>query len=152
MLFWSRNLYHALNIAIECIQRRWRSQGASFSKFAAFARSHPQGQNPVKTMKRFAPASLLLIFILYFLCNVAYFAAREFCILFPHQDLHADSSPVSKEDIESSGLLIANQFFTAVFGSQRASSALSALIAISSFGSILAIAVGSSRVIRECGR
>ena len=34
-------------------------------------------QDPIKTIRRSAPLSLLLVAILYMLCNVAYFAAGK---------------------------------------------------------------------------
>ncbi|KAH9481473.1 High-affinity methionine permease [Psilocybe cubensis] len=91
-------------------------------------------RNPVKTVKRYAPISLTIVFILYFFANIAYFAA------------------IPKEKIESSNVLTASLFFTAVFGSSKAVTAMSALIAVSSFGNLLAVIIGSSRIIRECGR
>ncbi|RXW21755.1 hypothetical protein EST38_g4092 [Candolleomyces aberdarensis] len=91
-------------------------------------------KNPVKTMKRYAPISLTAVFVLYFFCNIAYFAA------------------IPKEEIRTSGELTASLFFTAVFGNNRSVTALSALVAVSSFGNLLAVVIGSSRIIRECGR
>lgn len=35
-------------------------------------------QNPIKVLKRTGPASLLVVAILYLLCNIAYFAASEY--------------------------------------------------------------------------
>ncbi|KAF9565391.1 high affinity methionine permease [Agrocybe pediades] len=91
-------------------------------------------KNPVKTMKRFAPVSLSIVFVLYFLANIAYFAA------------------IPKEAIINSKELTASLFFTAVFGNSKAVTAMSALVAVSSFGNLLAVVIGSSRIIRECGR
>ncbi|KAF9484383.1 high affinity methionine permease [Pholiota conissans] len=91
-------------------------------------------RNPVKTMKRYAPISLTIVFVLYFFANIAYFAA------------------IPKESIRTSKELTASLFFTAVFGNSKAVTALSVLVAISSFGNMLAVIIGSSRVIRECGR
>ncbi|KDR71229.1 hypothetical protein GALMADRAFT_159475 [Galerina marginata CBS 339.88] len=91
-------------------------------------------KNPIKTVKRYAPLSLTIVFVLYFLANIAYFAA------------------IPKEHIRTSNQLTASLFFTAVFGNSQAVTALSALVAISSFGNLLAVVIGSSRVIRECGR
>lgn len=34
-------------------------------------------KNPIRTIKRSAPLSLLIVAVLYILCNVAYFAASE---------------------------------------------------------------------------
>lgn len=61
-------------------------------------------------------------------------------------------SIVPKEEIRKSKELTASLFFVAVFGNHKAVSALSALVAVSSFGNLLAVVIGSSRVIRECGR
>ncbi|KAJ3529957.1 hypothetical protein NMY22_g8779 [Coprinellus aureogranulatus] len=91
-------------------------------------------KNPVRTMKRYAPISLTIVFILYFFANIAYFAA------------------IPKEDIRTSKELTASLFFTAVFGNSRSITALSALVAVSSAGNLLAVVIGSSRIIRECGR
>lgn len=59
---------------------------------------------------------------------------------------------VPKESIRTSKELTASLFFIAVFGDTKAVTALSALVAVSSFGNILAVIIGSSRIIRECGR
>ncbi|KAG6918648.1 hypothetical protein DXG01_012767 [Tephrocybe rancida] len=91
-------------------------------------------RNPVRTMKRYAPVSLTVVFILYFFANIAYFAA------------------IPKEQIRSSKELTASLFFVAVFGNSKSVKALSALVAISSLGNILSVIIGSSRIIRECGR
>ncbi|KAG6864983.1 hypothetical protein C0991_005852 [Blastosporella zonata] len=91
-------------------------------------------RDPVRTMKRYAPLSLTVFFILYFFANIAYFAA------------------IPKEDIKNSQQLTASLFFIAVFGNSKSVKALSALVAISSLGNILAVIIGSSRIIRECGR
>ncbi|TFK25641.1 high affinity methionine permease [Coprinopsis marcescibilis] len=91
-------------------------------------------RDPVNTLKFYAPLSLTIVFVLYMFANVAYFAA------------------IPKESIRTSKELTASLFFTAVFGSTRAVTALSALVAVSSFGNLLAVVIGNSRVIRECGR
>jgi len=66
--------------------------------------------------------------------NISYFAA------------------IPKEKIQTSQQLTATLFFEAVFGTGKAVKALSALVAVSSFGNLLAVVIGSSRIIRECGR
>lgn len=48
--------------------------------------------------------------------------------------------------------MTARLFFIAVFGSTSAANALSALVAVSALGNILSVVIGTSRVIRECGR
>ena len=90
-------------------------------------------QDPVKTIKRSAPASLLLVAILYMLCNVAYFAA------------------VPKADILTADTTTASLFFTAVFGEQAAKG-LNILVILSAFGNLVTVLIGQSRVIREIGR
>src|SRR6266508_1795395 len=102
-------------------------------------------------MKRFAPISLTLVFVLYFLVNVAYFSASMENILMLWILIH-HASPVPKADIKTSKELTASLFFMAVFGNGKSGTALSALVAISSFGNMLAIVIASSRIIRECGR
>jgi len=59
---------------------------------------------------------------------------------------------VPKKSIEGSKQLVASLFFSAVFGSKKSSRALNFLIALSAFGNITSVIIGSSRVIRECGR
>lgn len=93
-----------------------------------------QIQNPVRTMKRAAPASLLIVFALYMLANVAYFAA------------------IPLEKIRSSGTLTAGLFFGEVFGYGAPVQAMSALVAVSAFGNLVSVIIGTSRIIRECGR
>ncbi|KAF2638768.1 LAT family L-amino acid transporter [Massarina eburnea CBS 473.64] len=90
-------------------------------------------RNPLHTLKRVAPLSLLIISILYILANVAYFAA------------------VPAAEIRSSGELTAALFFEAVFGG-KAAKGLPALIAISAAGNIMATIIGATRSMRECGR
>ncbi|KAK6608723.1 high-affinity methionine permease [Botrytis cinerea] len=91
-------------------------------------------KDPIRTIKRTGPASLLIVAILYILCNIAYFAA------------------IPKETLKESSQLAASLFFTAVFGSGKSVRALNFLIALSAFGNIVSVNIGSSRIIRECGR
>ncbi|KAI1849708.1 hypothetical protein JX265_008047 [Neoarthrinium moseri] len=46
----------------------------------------------------------------------------------------------------------ASLFFTAVFGSSNAVRGLNFLIALSSFGNLIAVMLGAARMLRECGR
>ncbi|KAL1623927.1 hypothetical protein SLS56_008051 [Neofusicoccum ribis] len=90
-------------------------------------------KDPVKTIKKSAPISLLIVAILYVLCNVAYFAA------------------VPKADILESEQVAASIFFTAIFG-EKAAKGLNILIVLSAFGNLVSVLIGQSRVIREVGR
>ncbi|QSS60464.1 high affinity methionine permease, partial [Histoplasma capsulatum] len=89
--------------------------------------------NPVRTLKIAAPLALGVLSTLYILTNVAYFAA------------------VPKEEIVSSGRVVAASFFRNVFG-PHAERALSVFIALSAFGNVLSIMFSQSRVIQELGR
>ncbi|KAF7885101.1 hypothetical protein EAF00_010919 [Botryotinia globosa] len=91
-------------------------------------------KDPIRTIKRTGPASLLVVAILYILCNVAYFVA------------------IPKETLKASNQLAASLFFTAVFGAGKSVRALHFLIALSAFGNIVSVTIGSSRIIIECGR
>ncbi|PKX90462.1 high affinity methionine permease [Aspergillus novofumigatus IBT 16806] len=91
-------------------------------------------QNPVKTLRWSAPLSLLLVATLYMLANIAYFSAA------------------TKEEILGSKVVAASIFFQKVFGTSSASRALNFLICLSAFGNLLAVLIGQSRLLRECGR
>jgi amino acid transporter len=91
-------------------------------------------KNPTKTLRWSTPLSLTLVAVLYILANVAYFAAA------------------TKEEILASKVTAASLFFENVFGNGGASRALNFLICLSAFGNLLAVLVGQSRVLRECGR
>jgi amino acid transporter len=91
-------------------------------------------KDPIPTLKRFAPLSLIIVFILYFMANIAYFAT------------------VPKDLIRESHELTASLFFEAIFPSRKAVVALQVLVAISSLGSVIASTIAASRVVRECGR
>ncbi|KAJ4983134.1 high-affinity methionine permease [Stagonosporopsis vannaccii] len=90
-------------------------------------------KNPFPLLKKVAPLSLIIVFILYVLANVAYFAA------------------VPAAEIRESGELAAALFFEAVFGT-KAAKGLPALIAVSAAGNIMAVIIGATRQIRECAR
>lgn len=90
-------------------------------------------KNPVPTLKKNATTSLLIVFVLYFLCNIAYFAAAP------------------KAVFMESGQLAAAVFFRTVFGA-TAESALNFCVLLSAFGNLLAVLVNQSRQIREIGR
>ncbi|ROT37599.1 high-affinity methionine permease [Sodiomyces alkalinus F11] len=91
-------------------------------------------KRPVQTIKRFGSASLGVVFVLYFLCNIAYFSA------------------VSKEEFAESGEIAAAVFFRRAFGEGAAEQALNVCVLLSSFGNLLVVLIGQSRTIREIGR
>lgn len=98
----------------------------------------------------------MIVAILYLLCNIAYFAAGWSSNLDMKTSSVAPANictlTVTKSSLRTSSQLAASLFFTAVFGSKHSSSALNFLIALSAFGNIVSVIIGSSRVIRECGR
>jgi hypothetical protein len=59
---------------------------------------------------------------------------------------------VPKHDIRTSGVTVASLFFTNVFGHAKGVKVFNLLIALSAFGNLIAVQIGQSRVIRECGR
>ncbi|CAI7592289.1 unnamed protein product [Penicillium glandicola] len=91
-------------------------------------------RNPTKTFRWSAPLSLGVTAVLYVLANIAYFSAA------------------TKEEILESKVVAAGLFFEKVFGTGGAASALNFLICMSAFGNLLAVLIGQSRMLRECGR
>ncbi|KAG6329931.1 hypothetical protein ID866_9160, partial [Astraeus odoratus] len=100
----------------------WSYMGYSNANYAL-----SEVQDPVRTIKRAAPLAMMLVTVVYILVNVAYYAV------------------VSKADILDSGTIAAALFFRNLFGS-AAEQILSALIALSIFGNILAILFAQGRV------
>ncbi|OLN96833.1 High-affinity methionine permease 4 [Colletotrichum chlorophyti] len=91
-------------------------------------------KNPIPVLKRHATISVIIVSLLYMFCNVAYFAA------------------VPKAEFMQAKEIAAAVFFTKVFGAGPARQALNFLVLLSAFGNLLAVLIGSSRVIREIGR
>ncbi|KII84566.1 hypothetical protein PLICRDRAFT_57546 [Plicaturopsis crispa FD-325 SS-3] len=90
-------------------------------------------RDPVRTIKRAAPAAMVSVTVVYMFVNVAYFAV------------------VSKSDILGSGRIIAALFFRNLFG-PIAERILSTIIALSTLGNILAVLFSQGRVVQELGR
>ncbi|PGH01627.1 hypothetical protein AJ79_07875 [Helicocarpus griseus UAMH5409] len=90
-------------------------------------------KNPVRTLKVAAPLALGIVAVLYMLANIAYFAA------------------VPKEEILSSGRVLAASFFRNVFG-PKAERALSVFVALSAFGNVLSVIFSQGRLVQELGR
>lgn len=91
-------------------------------------------QNPIKSLKRNAFLALAAVYVLYMFTNVSWYAG------------------VKKVDLENSKLTTASLWFTNVLGDSGAVRGLNFLIALSAFGNMVSSALGSSRIIRECGR
>ncbi|KAK3073471.1 methionine permease [Teratosphaeriaceae sp. CCFEE 6253] len=89
-------------------------------------------KNPVRTLKVAAPLALGTVAVLYMLVNIAYFAA------------------VPKDEILTSGRVLAASFFRNVFGA-RAERALSVFVALSAFGNVLAVIFSQGRLVQELG-
>ncbi|OBT62085.1 hypothetical protein VE03_08998 [Pseudogymnoascus sp. 23342-1-I1] len=90
-------------------------------------------KNPVRTLKIAAPLALGAVAILYMLANIAYFAA------------------VPREEILSSGRILAASFFRNMFGPE-AERALSVFVALSAFGNVLSVIFSQGRLVQEIGR
>lgn len=107
----------------------------------------------MKTVRNNSFISLLVVAILYQLANIAYFAAGSFCAHSEIAGENTDFGPtVSKTELKTSTQIAASLFFQRVFGSSGAVRGLNFLIALSAFGNLIAVLLGQSRVIRECGR
>ena len=91
-------------------------------------------KNPVRSIRNSGGISLAIVAVLYMLANIAYFAA------------------VPKQELKESTQIAASLFFERVFGTGHAVKGLNFLIALSAFGNLLAVLIGQSRLIRECGR
>ncbi|KAK6465320.1 amino acid permease-domain-containing protein [Scheffersomyces coipomensis] len=94
--------------------------------------------NPKKTknlFRYFIPGVVVFVFLLYILLITTFYAGGG-----------------TIKEIEASGNLVAALFFKNVFGTKAGSKALNVLVALSAFGHLLAVFVGHSRALRECGR
>nr|OQO23724.1 hypothetical protein B0A51_09031 [Rachicladosporium sp. CCFEE 5018] len=90
-------------------------------------------KDPVKTLKIAGPLALGTVAVLYMCVNIAYFAA------------------VPKEEIPTSGRILAASFFRNVFG-ERAERALDVFVALSAFGDVLSVIFSQGRLVQELGR
>ncbi|KAF8885470.1 amino acid/polyamine transporter I [Infundibulicybe gibba] len=81
-------------------------------------------KNPARTIRIAGPLAIGVVTVLYMLANVAYFAGA------------------SKEEITSSGRLVAALLFRNVYG-PRAERALSAIVALSALGNVLSVVQSS---------
>ncbi|KAF5336486.1 hypothetical protein D9611_006685 [Ephemerocybe angulata] len=90
-------------------------------------------RDPVRTIKKAAPLAMGAVTAVYLFINVAYFAV------------------VSKNDILNSKRIVAALFFRNLFGPET-EKVLSAFIALSTLGNLLAGQFSQGRVIQELGR
>ncbi|WOO78733.1 High-affinity methionine permease [Vanrija pseudolonga] len=90
-------------------------------------------KNPIGTIKRTAFGAVSVVFVLYFLVNVAYFAA------------------LPKATILKSSQITASLYFQTLFGAQAAKG-LTIFPILSAFGNLTAALIGHSRMVREIGR
>ncbi|KAJ9271256.1 hypothetical protein DTO212C5_2606 [Paecilomyces variotii] len=90
-------------------------------------------KNPARTLKIAAPFAVTFVGILYILVNVAYFAA------------------VPKEEILSSGRILAASFFRNMFG-ERAERVMSVFVALSAFGNVLSVLFSQGRIVQALAR
>jgi len=90
-------------------------------------------KNPVRTLKIAAPTAIAIVGVLYMLANIAYFAA------------------VPKDEILSSGRILAASFFRNVYG-DKAGRALSIFVALSAYGNVLSVIFSQGRLVQELGR
>ncbi|KAF8899561.1 APC amino acid permease [Mucidula mucida] len=105
----------------------------SFKGYSSVNYALSEVRNPVWAIKRAAPIALVGVSVLYLLVNVAYF------------------SVVSKEDILGSQRIVAALLFRNLFGANT-ERVLSALISLSTLGSLLSGHFSQGRVIQELGR
>ncbi|KAH7170004.1 amino acid permease-domain-containing protein [Dactylonectria macrodidyma] len=92
-------------------------------------------KNPIPTLRKNTSIALIIVTILYMLCNIAYFAV------------------VPKAEFAEANEIAASLFFNKLFkNSKSAANALNFFVALSAFGNLLAVLIGHSRAIREIGR
>lgn len=95
--------------------------------------------------------------VLYILANVAFFAAGKYStalyVTATVCGLRTKlSRAVPKTDLAAAEQIAASLFFENVFGAAGGANGLNFLIALSAFGNLLAVFLGQSRLLRECGR
>lgn len=95
--------------------------------------------------------ALLIVAIMYTLCNVAYFAAGEYGCCSSSIGTVTKPTAVPSEEMKAAEQTAATLFFTKVFGEQAAKG-LNILVIFSAFGNLISNLIGQSRMIREIGR
>lgn len=92
-----------------------------------------EAKNPTKILKYAAPSAFLVISVLYIFVNVAYFAV------------------VPKEEIASSGRVVAAALFRYAFG-PTAEKAACVFVALLTLGNVLLVIFSQGRIIQQLGR
>lgn len=77
--------------------------------------------NPSHTLPRAGTAAISIVTVLYFLCNLAYFAV------------------IPKTEIANSGVIVAGEFFTRIYGHSLAARILPFFVSLSNIGNVLAV-------------
>uniref|UniRef100_A0A060TAN9 ARAD1D28292p n=1 Tax=Blastobotrys adeninivorans TaxID=409370 RepID=A0A060TAN9_BLAAD len=106
----------------------WSFVGYSNANYAL-----SEAKNPNRILKIAAPIALVSVAIMYLFCNISYFAV------------------VPKEQFDSSGRILAGQYFGIVFG-RRGEQALSVFVAISALGNVMSVIFSQGRIVQELAR
>ncbi|KAG2733208.1 hypothetical protein G9P44_004198 [Scheffersomyces stipitis] len=109
------------------------SYGGTAYVFALVGESNPKKTRNL--FRFFIPGVVVLVFLIYILLITTFYAGAG-----------------GLASVKKSGVLVASLFFTNVFGTRAATQALDVLVALSALGHLLAVFVGHSRALRECGR
>ncbi|KAJ3187802.1 hypothetical protein HDU85_006195 [Gaertneriomyces sp. JEL0708] len=91
-------------------------------------------RNPVRTIKIAGPLAIGIVTVLYVLANIAYFAA------------------VPKDQILSSGLVVAGEFFVNMFGETFGRRILPLFVVLSALGNVMAVLYSQGRINQELGK
>lgn len=110
-------------------------------------------KNPVRTLKIAAPTAIIVVGILYMLVNICELPTKHNhqCASLMWFVSLAYFAAVSREEIATSGRIVAASFFRNVFG-VKAERALSVFVALSAFGNVLSVIFSHGRLVQELGR
>ncbi|KAG9311599.1 APC amino acid permease [Chiua virens] len=126
--FWEGSNFGANAFVVGMYNVIWCYSGYSNANYVL-----SEVRDPIKTIKLAAPLAMCIVAFVYASTNMAYFAV------------------VSKADILHGGTIPAALFFRNLFG-PATERALSAVVALSSLGSILSVLFAQGRVVQELGR
>lgn len=109
-------------------------------------------KNPVRALKIAAPMAIICVSVLYMLVNVGFRLASFLIFILIRECLNpqiAYFAAVPREEIMSSGRILAASFFRNVFG-PSAERALSVFVALSAFGNVLSVIFSQGRCKSTC--